>query len=130
MTKEQLAIKLAQISQENKCPEKLSDYSIKSIREGRSSYPVSNLIDYCEGMELQMMMVDLATDEMYGIYGIMDVHNVIGMLMKRYNIDCQRIYRETSVHYTPPKNKRTSLSINTLLAVCSVLHCKIEFCRI
>lgn len=130
MTKEQLADKLKGIRQDNKYSGKLSGYAVRSIEESRSSYPVSNLIDYCEGTNLQMVMVDMATDEMYDICEVMDIHEAIDMLMKRYNIDSQYIYRKTAVHYTAPKNGRAPLSVNTLLAVCSSLHCKIDFIRL
>jgi len=129
MTKEQLAIKLNEVCGNNVYSGNLSSYAVRSIIEGRSSYPVSNLIDYCEGTDVRMAITDLATDEIYDIEEIMQVHEVIGMLMERYGIDAQFVYRKTAVHYTAPKNGRASLSINTLLAVCSSLHCKIDFQR-
>ena len=127
MTKEQLAKKLSVVCGKNVYSGELSDYAIRSIKESRSSYPVSNLIDYCKGMDVRMAITDMATDEAYRVFEIMDVHNVIMMLMERYGIDSQYIYRKTAVHYTAPKNGRASLSINTLLAVCSSLHCRIDF---
>lgn len=129
MTKEQLADKLKEIRQGNQYSGKLSGYAVRSIEESRSSYPVSNLIDYCEGTNLQMVMTDMATDESYAVHEIMDIHEVIDMLMKRYGIDSQYVYRKTAIHYTAPKNGNASLSVNTLLAVCSSLHCKIDFIR-
>ena len=129
MTKETIADKLKEMNQGNRYSGKLSGYAVRSIEESRSSYPVSNLIDYCEGMNLQMVMVDMATDEVYVVHEIMDIHEIIDMLMKRYNIDYQLVYRKTAVHYTAPKNGRASLSVNTLLAVCSSLHCKIDFIK-
>lgn len=129
MTKEQLADKLKEIRQVNQYSGKLSGYAVRSIEESRSSYPVSNLIDYCEGINLQMVMTDMATDESYAVHEIMDIHEVIDMLMKRYGIDSQYVYRKTAIHYTAPKNGNASLSVNTLLAVCSSLHCKIDFIR-
>ena len=129
MTKEQLADKLKEIRQVNQYSGKLSGYAVRSIEESRSSYPVSNLIDYCEGTNLQMVMTDMATDESYAVHEIMDIHEVIDMLMKRYGIDSQYVYRKTAIHYTAPKNGNASLSVNTLLAVCSSLHCKIDFIR-
>ena len=129
MTKEQLADKLKEIRQDNRYSGNLSGYAARSIEESRSSYPVSNLIDYCKGTKLQMVMVDMATDEAYIVCEIMDVHEIIDMLMKRYNVDSQYIYRKTAVHYTAPKNGHAPLSVNTLLAVCSSLHCKIDFLR-
>ena len=126
MTKEQLAYKLNGFRKHGYSG-KLSGYAVCSIEESRSSYPVSNLIEYCEGINARMVMCDFATDEKFPIESIMDVHEVIRMLMERYNVDSNLIYRQTAIHYTQPKNGRTSLSINTLLAVCSSLHCKIDF---
>lgn len=126
MTKEQLAHKLKGLKKHGYSG-KLSGYAVCSIEESRSSYPVSNLIEYCKGTDIRMVMTDFATDEVYLIESIMDVHEVIGMLMERYNVDSNLIYRQTAVHYTSPKNGRTSLSVNTLLAVCSSLHCKVDF---
>jgi len=129
MTKEQLAKKLNEVCGNNVYSGKLSGYAVRSIVESRSSYPVSNLIEYCEGMDVRMAITDLATDEVYTIDEIMQVHEVIGMLMERYDVDYQFVYRKTAVHYTAPKDGRASLSVNTLLAVCSCLHCKIDFQR-
>ncbi len=105
----------------------LSRYVIKSIEEGRSSYSVSNLIVYCEALSLQMTITDLATDEVYPVDTIFEVHDVLQMLMKRWQIDESMIYRKTGVHYTAPKSDSGSLSINTMLSMCKVLHCKLDF---
>ena len=107
MTKEQLADKLKEIRQVNQYSGKLSGYAVRSIEESRSSYPVSNLIDYCEGTNLQMVMTDMATDESYAVHEIMDIHEVIDMLMKRYGIDSQCVYR-----------KKLDLAATLLIKVC------------
>lgn len=127
MTKEQLAARIKGATKDKEYHGELSGYAIASITEGRSSYPVANLISYCNGLDLQFAITDINTDECYDIDDIMDVHNVIKMLMDRYMVDHKLVYRMTAVHYTAPKNGQAPLSINTLLAVCSVLHCKLDF---
>lgn len=107
--------------------EGLSDYTIKSIEEGRSSYPVTNLLIYCEALSLQLTITDLATDEIYPVDTIKEVHEVLQMLMQRWKVDEATIYRKANVHYTAPKGNTGSLSINTMLAMCKVLHCKLDF---
>lgn len=126
MTKEEIAIRLNQL-QKGEYAGKLSKYAVKSIEEGRSSYPVANLVEYCEGTGIRMVMTDMATDEIYETLNVMDVHKVICMLMERYDIDAKHIFMKTSIHYTAPKKDKSSLSVNTMLEVCQVLHCKIEF---
>ena len=127
MTKEQLAVRIKEAANGRTYCGELSGYAISSIIEGRSSYPVSNLISYCNGIDIQFAITDINTDECYDIDDIMDVHNVVEMLMSRYMVDYKLVYRKTAVHYTAPKNGQAPLSINTLLAVCSVLHCKLDF---
>ena len=129
MTKEQIAEKLRLIHRESVYSGELSRYAVRSIREGRSSYPVSNLLNYCEGSGIQMVMMDSTTDEIYPVDEIMEVHELIRFLMDRYETDAQYVYRKTGIHYTEPKFGRAHLSINTLLAVCSSLHCWIDFLR-
>lgn len=107
----------------------LSKYSIKSIEEGRSSYPVTNLLIYCEALSLQIVMTDMATDENYPIEDIQNIHEILQMLMKRWQITEYSMYRTTGFHYTAPKGKTGSISIATLLAMCSVLHCKLDFLK-
>lgn len=126
MTKEELAAKLNGISK-SEYKGKLSGYAVKSIESGRSSYPVSNLIEYCKGTGLRIFMVDLAMDEVFEIEKTMDIHKVIGILMERYEISPNTILQKADVHYTPPQKGRISFSINTLLGICSVLHCRIDF---
>ena len=127
MTKEQIAEKLRQIHKESDYSGGLSDYAVRSIREGRSSYPVKNLLDYCEGSHIQMVLMDSTTNEIYPMDEVSEVHELIRFLMDRYNTDAIDVYRKTGIHYTEPKYGRAPLSINTLLAVCSTLHCWIDF---
>lgn len=127
MTLEQLTDKLATAREDNVYEGTLSGYAVRSIEKGRSSYPVSNLIEYCNGIGLSVAIVDMNTDEFYLVDGADEVHEAIGMLMKRYNVSVNQILRQTSVNYTAPKNGRTHLSVNTLLSVCSILHCRVDF---
>lgn len=126
MNKEKLGEELSH--RRNGSPiEGLSNYAIKSIEEGRSSYPVTNLLTYCEALSLQLTITDLAMDEIYPVDTIQEVHEVLQMLMKRWKIDDATMYRKANVHYTAPKGNTGSLSINTMLAMCKVLHCKLDF---
>lgn len=111
----------------------LTYYARKSIEQGRSNYPVANLIEYCEGCGIKLIMTDMATEERFNPRTILEVHQVIVLLMRRYDIDCQLIYRKTAIHYSKPKEEmsgnkfNTSLSVKTLLAVCDVIHCSLSF---
>lgn len=128
MNKEKLGILLTNIRNGRKI-HGLTHYAIQSIEEGRSSYPVANLLVYCEQLSVQFALTDLATDEVLLIDTMEQLHEALQMLMKRYQIDEKMIYRQTGVHYTAPKdeNKNGSLSINTLLAMCQVIHCRLDF---
>lgn len=122
----------------------LTPYAAKSIEDGRSNYPVSNLITYCQDMKLKIAMFDLTTEDCFYPASILEVHKVLDLLMRRYNVDYKLIYRKTAVHYTAPKSldedtlkkikadtygKKSvaPLSIKTLLAVCDVIHCDLFF---
>lgn len=128
MNKEKLGIELSHI-RNGKTIHGLTNYAIKSIDEGRSSYPVTNLLIYCEALSLQIVLTDMATDESYPVDNIQEIHDVLQMLMKRWQIDDALMYRKTGIHYTAPKGKTGSLSIVTMLAMCSVLHCKLDFIK-
>lgn len=128
MNKEKLGIELSHIRNGKPIPG-LTSYAVKSIDEGRSSYPVTNLLIYCEALSLQMVLTDMATDESYPVDNIQEIHDVLQMLMKRWQIDDSCMYRKTDIHYTAPKGKTGSLSIATMLAMCSALHCKLDFIK-
>lgn len=126
MNKEKLGERLSHI-RNGKSITRLSKYVVKSIEDGRASYSISNLIVYCEELSLQMTITDLAFDEIYPVDTIYEVHDVLQMLMERWKIDESIIYRKTGAHYTAPKYDRCSLSINTMLSMFKVLHCKLDF---
>lgn len=126
MNKEKLGIELSHKRGDNPIIG-LSKYAVKSIEEGRSSYPVTNLLLYCKALSMQMAITDLAMDEIYPVDTIQEVHEVLQMLMQRWKIDDVDIYRKSGVHYTAPKGNTGSLSITTMLAMCKVLHCKLDF---
>lgn len=128
MNKEKLGIELSLI-RGDKPIEGLTVYAVKSIEEGRSSYPVTNLLTYCEALSLQMVLTDMATDESYPVDDIQEIHDVLQMLMQRWHINDSCMYRKTGIHYTTPKGKTGSLSIVTLLAMCAALHCKLDFIK-
>lgn len=126
MNKEQLGIELSH-KRDGRPITGLTKYAVKSIEEGRSSYPVANLLAYCGELSIQMTITDLAMDEIYPVDTIQEVHEVLQMLMQRWKIDDIDIYRKSGIHYTAPKGKTGSLSITTMLAMCKVLHCKLDF---
>lgn len=126
MNKEKLGIELSH-KRDGRPVSGLTPYIVKSIEEGRSSYSVANLIIYCEVLSLQILITDLATDEVYPVDTTQEIHDVLQMLMQRWKIDETAMYRKTGVHYTTPKGTACSLSITTMLAMCAVLHCKLDF---
>lgn len=125
MTKEELGEKLAALRDGAKLDCDLSGYAIESIEFGRSSYPVSNLVSYCNASGIVFRLVDHNVGDGYQIHFVEDVHDVLALFMKRYDTDEKMLYRITGVHYTTPRNGRASLSINTLLSVCRALFCDI-----
>lgn len=144
MNQEQIAEKLKSVLQDRKYQGSLSAYAVQSIRLGRSNYPVSNLITYCQDFGLRFVMTDLATEDCFHPDSVLDVHKILDLLMNRYEVDSKLVYRKTSVHYTAPKSLKeeeldkiksasnaskyvTPLSIKTLLAVCEVIHCDLSF---
>lgn len=144
MTQEQIAERIKTASNGESYDGNLTPYAVTSIIEGRSNYPVSNLITFCQDMNLKLVMFDLATEDCFYPKSVLDIHKVLDLLMKRYNVDYKLVYRKTAVHYTAPKSfdekdlekmkanpKGTKyvapLSIKTLLAVCDVIHCDLRF---
>lgn len=111
----------------------LSEYAAGSIQNGSSNYPVSNLMFYCQDMGVQLIMTDKATEDVFCPVSTLEVHMVLDVLMKRYKVDYNYVYRKTGIHYTAPKSldgtdKRSSaLSIKTLWAVCETVNCDLDF---
>lgn len=131
MTQTQIANRLKGSLQGRSYVGSLTSYAVKSIEEGRSNYPVSNLIAYCEDMNLRLAMFDLVTEDCFYPTSVLEVHKVLGLLMERYNVDYKLVYRKTAIHYTAPKSfddsSKAPLSIKTFLAVCDVIHCDLRF---
>lgn len=126
MRKEVLGYQLSEL-RKGRPVESLSKYAVKSIEKGRSSYPVSNLIVYCNELNIQLSIIDSTTDDVFPVNSTADVHAILQLLMKRWKITELDIYKKTEVHYTPPKGNEGSLSINTLLTMLKVLHCKLKY---
>lgn len=144
MTQEQIAERIKAVCGNNGYSGNLTPYAVKSIEEGRSNYPASNLITYCQDMGLKLVMFDLVTEDCFYPESVLDIHRVLDLLMRRYNVDYKLVYRKTAIHYTAPKSldekdlekmKASSkgtkyvapLSVKTLLAVCDVIHCDLRF---
>lgn len=144
MTQEQIAERIKAASHNKKYCGSLTSYAVKSIIEGRSNYPASNLITYCQDMNLKLVMFDLVTEDCFYPKSVLDIHKVLDLLMRRYNVDYKLVYRKTAIHYTAPKSfdekdlekmKSDSngkkyvapLSVKTFLAVCDVIHCDLRF---
>lgn len=141
MTPKQLADKLASARGNRKYSGELTSYVVSTIENGKSiKYPVVNLITYCEGCDLQFAITDMNTDESYDVDSVLDIHKILNYLMRMYGIKVNDIFQRIGVHYTPPKSLdenvlgdmegyTTSLSITTLLLMCSMLHCRLDFVR-
>ena len=144
MNQEQLADKIKNATNGAVYTGSLTSYAVQSIESARSNYPVRNLISFCQDMNVNFVMVDMATDDRFYPESVLDVHKVLDLLMKRYKVDYKLVYRKTGIHYTPPKSlvpedlerlKEEAdgrkyvipLSIGTLLAVCEVIHCGLTF---
>lgn len=144
MNQEQLANRIKTATNEAAYTGSLTPYAVQSIELARSNYPVQNLISFCQDMNLKFVMTDMATEDCFYPESVLDVHKVLDLLMKRYNVDHKLVYRKTGVHYTPPKSlipedlERmkekadgrkyvTPLSIKTLLAICEVIYCDLTF---
>lgn len=133
MNKHELADKLRSYADDRSYHGSITRYAVQSIEQSRSNYPVANLIAYCDGYGLKIIMTDMATRDRFSPKTVLDVHKIIGLLMLRYDVDAQLIYRKTAVHYSKPKEDASDkkynapLSINTLIAVCDVIHCDLSF---
>lgn len=131
MNQQELADKLKPYVEGQSYSGSLTKYAIQSIEQSRSNYPVSNLIAYCDGYGLKIIMTDMATEDRFCPKTVLDIHKILGLLMQRYNVDSQLVYRKTAAHYSKPKEGsddkyNASLSIKTLLAVCEVIHCDLS----
>lgn len=128
MNREQFTERLATAINGRTYQGKLTDYAAHSIERSKSNFPVTNLITYCQDMNLAIVMTDMATEDVFYPTSVIEVHNILNLLMQRYDIDNKLVYRKTAVHYTVPKSDDVApLSIKTLLAVCEVIHCDLSF---
>lgn len=105
----------------------LSRYAQATILCATSNYSVSNLIKFCEGCNINIAIIDMATLDCFRIVGIAELRECIGLLMDRYNITSPLIFRKAGVHYSESKGVNTGFSINTLLAVLDVVKAEIKF---
>lgn len=115
------------------CPG-LTTHAVKSIENASCNYSVKSLFRYCFGKGIKIELEDLATEDRYYPVNTMALHRTLLLLMKRYDVDRKRIYRQTGRYYTPPKDlyekdEVSALSVQTLLAVCDVIHCEIRFIK-
>lgn len=143
MTKEDITQRLNEAKPDGKVCQQLTQYAVKSIEKGLSNYSVNSLTTYCNELGIKICIQDLCTEDIFMPTSASDIHKVIGLMMYRYQIDEKLIYRKTGVHYSAPKwtkrkepvteeaimnsNPSAPLSINTLVEVCSCLHCNITF---
>ncbi|MCM1296164.1 MAG: hypothetical protein NC311_11540 [Muribaculaceae bacterium] len=131
MNQARLTARLAEARGNRRYRGDLSDHVTLSIEEGRSNYSVTNLMTYCDDIGVRLVMEDMATEDRFYPGSVADIHGTLWLLMERYNVDRQLIYRKTARHYTVPKPQDDkagrSLSVVTLLAVCEVIHCDLRF---
>lgn len=125
MTKEEIGKRLTEIRNGRKIGNGMTEYTIQSIEQCRSSYPVSNLVALCNALHVQLYVEDTNTGEKFPVDSVSDCHEVLGFLMDRYDIDFMGIYRLTGTHYTAPKGSSQPLSVNTLYDVCKALKADI-----
>lgn len=105
----------------------LSAYKALSIETGRAAYPVSSLVAYCASVGLQIVVTDMAMQESYSVDSVAEIHDVLAMLMERYNETDRTLFQKTGVNYTKPKNGENTLSIKTLLPMLQHLSSKLDF---
>ena len=144
MNQETIAERLAAVTKGKQYTGSLTPYAVQSILKGRSNYPIANLVTFCQDSDIRIEMSDMATEDCFYPESVLDVHKILDLLMKRYNIDYKLVYRKTGAHYTAPKSfdeaelekmkaqqndnrSVTPLSVKTLLAVCEVIHCDLRF---
>lgn len=127
MTQKEIADRLNVLTRGRSYKGSLTRYVLNSITEAKSNYTVSNLIQYCQDMNVILIMEDDVTEEKYVVGSVMDVHNVLGLLMERYGINPRTISQIANVHYTIPTKEAAPLSIKTFLAVCGVMRCNLYF---
>lgn len=131
MTSEQIAERLKEAMSGQVYQGTLTAYSAQSIEQSRSNYPVNNLLKYCQDSNIQMVLMDYMTEDMFCPCSVDEVHGIIALLMNRWQIDYRLVYKKTGIWYTAPRKmagkKIAPLSIKTFLAVCETIHCDILF---
>lgn len=142
MTQQEVASKLKEALKGRSYSGSLSNYAVQSIENSLSNYSVANLIKYCEDMDLKMKVEDLVTLDKFNVGSLFELHKSIDLLMKRYKVNIDDIFRETGHWYSPPKTLdyavylrmlaegkkyAASISIKGLVAVCNALHCDLLF---
>lgn len=114
----------------------LTQYAVESIKTGRGNYPIANLMAYCEDMNVTVKLIDMNTDDEYPLIDQKNLHEILGGLMYHYNVTPTIILREGEVYYTPPgyndekrkvEEEELTISVDTFMGVCDVLHCYLKF---
>lgn len=124
--------KLAKAVSGRKYVGELSEHILKVIRSGNTNYSMSSLLDYCNGTNIQLVMTDMATTEEFYPNSTSEVHDILIMLMDRYEVDSGMIYRRTATHYRMSKaeledHTEKTISIKVCLAACEVICCDLSF---
>lgn len=129
MNKETIGAYLVKL-RKNKVIKDLSPHKIISVQTGRSSYPVSSLLAYCDNINVQVAITDIALNEVYPIDDITGMHDILAMLMERYHEDARSLFRKTGVTYTTPKSNTVGMSIDSLLKLLTAFGAKLDFVQI
>jgi len=107
---------------------KLGKYASDTIETGRHSFPVSNMLIYCEDYDIGAVVYDKKRKFEYKVADMDDVNQTIRFLLDWRHVSVNKLCRDIGRVYTDrERDGKLSMSIDTFLKVLKYLDCELRF---
>ena len=130
MERYEIGFMLSEMRGDAKRTKNLGSHAIISIESGRSSYPVANLVTYCNDYSITFNIVKRRPTKRYAIRTIDDIHEAIRELMELKNVNLNHLRMAINSDLSTKKiGKNIPISIDTLISVLDYFECELEFIK-
>ena len=130
MERYEIGFMLSEMRGDAKRTKNLGGHAIISIESGRSSYPVANLVTYCNDYSIAFNIVRRRPTKRYAIRTIDDIHEAIRELMELKNVNLNHLRMAINSDLSTKKiGKNIPISIDTLISVLDYFECEFEFIK-
>lgn len=130
MERYEIGFILSEMRGDAKRTKNLGGHAIISIESGRSSYPVANLVTYCNDYSITFNIVKRRPTKRYAIRTIDDIHEAIRELMELKNVNLNHLRMAINSDLSTKKiGKNIPISIDTLISVLDYFECELEFIK-